>query len=424
MRPFFNQDKRDVQILNYLDCHPICTYTELADQIELNRATVTTSVKRLEIALNAQHLNGLTLTTSSQGIEFHRDIHINLATLLPILLDQRIAVIFESLIYERYSTITALAQRLYTSESTTRRLIAKMNQTLKQYKVHINTNGLSLVGREPDIRYTAFQYYWNTYGSVTWPFRYSEQELLTQSQKFQISNYNQLKFAFWLALCRLRQNNQHLLRSEDLYQRVPDPEKAFIRLIQLLDFSNFDFLKNLNLDEIFQFKLPSWGPDIWPELLENKATHNLLKLSKWYTTIFSTNDLLYDRNYQLEHYLNTMQFTKITQLKKQCHGYRLLMLKVYEALNYIGVFTLQTTVKIALISDSDEHSHALISQQLKTHFEQWHVVITNQYDQADLILTNLTVQHAKVPVIYVNMPLNSIEIDTIGLWLYNNLNRE
>lgn len=367
MRPFFNQDNLNIRILDILEQQNNCSYTELTELLKIDRATVTKAIKQLTHIIDQQSLNDIKITLSNQGIDYHRVAKFNLAALLPMLTDQRTAIIFESSFNEHYSTISSLANKIYVSESTTRRLINLVNDTLIDYRIQIDPKSLHLIGPEPNIRYAAFQYYWNTYGSVTWPFFVNEEEI---KQNSNVPSYDKLRFSFWLAICKQRQLKQHHLEISEL---------EFIDLIRKVDFLQ---LNKSGLDQV-----------------------------KQYCHLFGNVPLLYDRQKQLDEYLQFISAGKRHFLFTQANHQKLLALKLCEL---SADKNLKEHLKFSTVIDSDFFNRQQLIQQLVQYFNKVELEVMENQQQSDFILTNLTLRNSKTPTLFINVPLNPLDYEMIG----------
>lgn len=359
MRPFFNQDNLNIRILNFLEKQNNCTFTELANDLTIDRATLTKTIKELALKLQRLSQNDIQIALDNQGITYQRKPDFNLASLMPMLSDHRIAIIFESSFNQHYANITALANKLYVSESTTRRLLKQVNETLTNYRIQIDLKTLRFTGKEENIRYMAFQYYWNTYGSVTWPFAVNELEMRQLANDNQIPNYDQLRFSFWLAICKSQQLKHHSLNEAD-----------FITMIKAVDF------KTTDMDTIRQ-----------------------------YATTFGNIPLLYDRETQLEDYLQTLTTNQKVTLAQQTNNQKLLMLKLCES----GI--MKNRFKFKLRTDSDNFGRKRIINQIQNHFDNYDLIEVE--DNPDFVLTNLTLRNSNIPIVYINVPLENSDYQAI-----------
>lgn len=403
MRPFFNQNTRTIQILNYLEQHPVSSFTELAQSLALDRATLSKDVAQLTTMLT-QQAPAVQLTVTHQGLHYHRAANFNLATLMPMLIDQRLAIIFERVFNQRDATLTALAAKLYVSPSTARRLLTIVNHTLADYHVTIPPRTLRLTGPEPLVRYTTFQYFWNTYGSVTWPFAISQTACRQVAQQAGIPQPDQLKFAFWVAIHQHRRNQRHFLTATELHANTSDPEATYQQVIQGLDFTSLaalpEFVSRTALP------LPVWQP---ANTQATASSQTLLSLAHWAATIWHDVPLLYDRADQLAHYQQVIPAKRFTHLTQTAAGNPLLLLKLCESLVATQPAATQTPLTLALVTDSDALGRQLVLHQLKHRFAAYHFTVTTDLTQADLILTNLTLPQAATPIVYVNVPLSETD---------------
>ncbi|WP_318765172.1 helix-turn-helix domain-containing protein [Lactiplantibacillus carotarum] len=408
MRPFFNHDNLHVQLLNTLEQHAKITYTELAHHLQVDRATVTKAVHFLTQSVQQPSLkNVVQIQPTSQGVTYQRAANFNPATLMPVLVDHRLAVIFETVLASPPTTVTSLANRLYVSPSTIRRLIVTINQTLADYQLRVTRSPLTLTGPEANVRYACFQYYWNTYGSVTWPFSVSERACRLQAQQAGIATYDQLRFSYWLAINQQRQLQGHHLTAIDLKFPTPTPETSFLTLIRQLDFDV--------TNDTHTTALTTELPDI-PVLLANESAKRLLQLTARYQQVFGNVPLLYDRPNRLRQAQTTLPADTWAWLGHICHHQPLIMLKVIEADQHYHTGLLKIPIKLALLTDSDAFGRQQTMQTLSRHFASYQFELTG-FKTADLVLTNLTVAATRTPVIYVNVPLSTTDFQNVATGL-------
>lgn len=408
MRPFFQQDQRQIRILNQLERYPTITVSRLADQLGLDRATVTKAIKHLMTLINQQGLDDLTLTTNEQGLYYHRKPSFNLATLLPILSDQRVQVIFENCFNHHITSLPALAARLYVSESTVRRLFRDINQTLANYQVRLDTKTLTLSGPEPNVRYAAFQYYWNTYGSVTWPFTGDAKDWYRHPAMTDIPPYDQLKLAFWLAITAQRRRQHHAITAGALGIATSDPEADFATLIRLLDFTSWSALAQSTAATRLLNRVPQAQVPV-PELKNDPTANRLYRLTVWAVSVWGNCPLLYDREAQLTQRLSNLSLANRTRLSQASHHQPLLQLKLIEALNQVNPNCLRPHFTLQLMTDSDALARLRTLHQLQGHFCEYTLDLTSQSENADLIITNLTLSQMTVPILYVTIPLQATD---------------
>lgn len=369
MRPFFNQDNLKIKILNLLEQTNSWTYTDLATLLQVDRTTLSKVIKNLAQAIDQQKLTAIKLEPSKQGVTYYRAANFNLASLTPILIDQRFAIIFESSFNEHAQTITALTNKLYVSDSTTRRLVTLVNQTLKDYQIQIDSKTLRLTGSEANIRYAAFQYYWNTYGSVTWPFFVNELDI---KKKTDVKKYDQLRYSFWMAICEQRKLKGH---------QINPSEVEFLQLIKQVDF--------------------------------DPLTKQTFAKVQEYCHLFGQVPLLYDRSQQLNTYLAFITPEQQAKLSYKAVQQELLMLKLCELAEIEHDTSQQANLKFTLLTDSDAYNRQQTISFIQQYFQHLTLEITENSQQADFILTNLTLQNSDIPTIYINVPLTLQDLKMI-----------
>ncbi|MFK5281247.1 helix-turn-helix domain-containing protein, partial [Lacticaseibacillus paracasei] len=67
-------------------------------------------------------------------------------------------LIIENICIHQYATLAVLAEKLFISQSTLKRKIAVINQTLKKYGFWIDTKSVDIVGDERKIRFFYYCY--------------------------------------------------------------------------------------------------------------------------------------------------------------------------------------------------------------------------------------------------------------------------
>lgn len=408
MRPFFDQENLNIRVLSLLEQQPNWTFTDLAATLCVDRATLAKNVKQLISIIDSQHLTSLQLIQTNQGLHYHRSAGFNLASLMPMLVDQRPGIIFESLFNEFQHSLSGLANKLFVSESTTRRLIRHVNHVLAAYRIKINTRQMTLEGAEANIRYAAFQYYWNTYGSVTWPFFVNEQEYLRASKQAGLPANDQLRYAFWVAICRMRQLKGHHLTAADLRFSSTTPEEHFLRLVYLVDFENPQQLAGTS-NTVF----PDWQSPALCRLLNQKALPAILQAAHYYSAVFGAVPLLYDRAEQLQQIRQTADRAGFVAIEAACSKDPLLILKTCELLRMQHSSPLRQSLRLALVTDSDPVERSRTMKLISQVFSDYDFTWVPDYHQAQLIITNLTLPDAGAPIVYVNVPIALHDLELV-----------
>lgn len=407
MRPFFNQDHLNIKILTYLDQNPSVTYTELATNLGYDRSTISDAVHAISTCITRHNIRGLTLAIHNHKINYHRDLGFNLATLLPYLTDRRLGDIFEQAFCRNRANITDLANQLYISPSTCRRLIKTVNLTLANYELKIDPKNVTIVGNEAKIRYAAFQCYWNTYGSVKWPFSSNLHELKSSDQHFHIQEFDRLLFAFWLAICRQRRLTGNLIKARELKTTASITEREFIQLICFVDFN-----PSINITNLVN-KAPQWRSPKLQAVLQVAANNPFFRLVSWYAEVFANLPLLYDRSAYLTHYLTTYP-TIYKRLKPLCKHNPMSIVTCFQFLVKNNSPLLKKQLNLALMIDSDWLTREVIVNQLSAYFNNVDFHITSSPQNAQLIITNLTQPASRVPVIYVEPPITISKLASIA----------
>lgn len=81
-------------------------------------------------------------------------------------------ILLDRLFKKKYVTLMEIIEETYISESSLRKIIMYLNHLLKKFHLKIRTkNGfVYFCGKETQIRYFGYQFYWSVYRGVSWPF--------------------------------------------------------------------------------------------------------------------------------------------------------------------------------------------------------------------------------------------------------------
>lgn len=114
----------------------------------------------------------LTVHSSTQGIKLSFKKNIGLKSIYQKFLhSSELVELFQIIFNEEHHSAEELAELLFISLSTLRRLINKAKPYLERYyKISIQTSPYKMVGDEKDIRYFYYQLYQEAYPTMEWPF--------------------------------------------------------------------------------------------------------------------------------------------------------------------------------------------------------------------------------------------------------------
>lgn len=157
----------------------------------------------------------------------------------------------ERIFFDEKYNLETMAEELFISPSTLRRIITKLNKFFERHKVKILTNPCKITGNESNIRSIMIQFFYEKYGVTHSPFKDSQVKILDQlfmyvAQKNNIKlNFPDLiRLRYWIMVNIIRLKNNHLRRiTEDIPNNIDLSileNKSFCRLFKStfhLDFS-------------------------------------------------------------------------------------------------------------------------------------------------------------------------------------------
>ncbi|MCU5527523.1 helix-turn-helix domain-containing protein [Bacillus cereus] len=117
---------------------------------------------------------------------------------------------------ERYD-IETIAEQLFLSVSTLRRIITKWNVYLAQYEIYISTNPCKIMGNEQNIRSIMVHYFYEKYGVTHTPFEDNQIQVLdqlflyvTQTNQIQLNFPDLIRIRYWTMVNVIRLQHQHM----------------------------------------------------------------------------------------------------------------------------------------------------------------------------------------------------------------------
>lgn len=149
----------------------------------------------------------------------------------------------------------------FVSESTLRRKVLQINDAITPYHLSLkySTKLLKITGKEINIRYLGYQFFWTFYTGVTWPFTKVDQKKIGDYVKYALKNYDlakkntlSLEFSYMFALNVSRFHSKHPISAEDIpaYVREINQRQLFPRSAFYQDFQKEFFLSDHEIDYI------------------------------------------------------------------------------------------------------------------------------------------------------------------------------
>ncbi len=141
---------RHFRIVRFLLGREWVTIGELAHTLRIPSRTIRQSIGEIN-----QYINPAKIESSQKfGIRLTYDAQLNSFYIYASIYKQSAHfLIIENICIHRYATLAVLAEKLFISQSTLKRKIAVINQTLKKYGFWIDTKSVDIVGDERKIRF-------------------------------------------------------------------------------------------------------------------------------------------------------------------------------------------------------------------------------------------------------------------------------
>jgi len=426
MRPFFNNGNNLFKILNILeDSNDFSRYKDITDQTNLDRATVKKYLLELknlfckdfsDKQISLQIIEG-------QGVIYYRASSFNLDQVLEIINQASTErIIFEELFFNRSTSLQQFANDNFISTSTIRRKVSEISDTINDYHVEISLKEMEFTGKELNIRYMLFQYFWNIYGTSSWPFNSNLQEIYQTNLNLQkqlhitLSGDESDKLDFWLAINLQRDNRQHPINIDNFIEILIGTD-----MISTKDPFKFTVPTQIQnqTDEWLQcaqkyFKIDNFSDSF-------KIYLQQIQLANFY---FADLPMLYDGDYllhKIKHY-PIYQF----YIEKFLHqlNYSWFKMQPNLVLNYsiliLSKLRNQLTIKplkYFLYLDFNYATADIIAEKINNNFSvEYPIVNTTDIDQADFMITNLT-NRTSLPNIYVNVPLSNNDYNNIHIMI-------
>ncbi|AEB30123.1 putative trans-acting regulator [Carnobacterium sp. 17-4] len=201
----------------------------------------------------------------------------------------------EMLIYDETKTVFELAEELYVSPSTLFRLIKKLNISLTDYYVQVQTNPCKLISEtEESIRYFYISYFSERYNNLEWPFKTINQNFFEQLLIFiaktnnipvNFADFKRLKLWTAVPYLRVKQGHQVSVMSSNYSKMIPDfsnfqPLTGLIekKLAITLDKNFIEQVFSIFINNDFKFSYESLIEDtkINPAVKERVSYHTTL----------------------------------------------------------------------------------------------------------------------------------------------------
>lgn len=143
------------------------TLEELAHQLNCSERTLKYDFKNFQ-----ETFSDFTIESSHHGVRLMFDNNKGLKNIYINIFDSSNAFkIIETIFFNETYSVTELAELLYISPSTLYRTIHQINESTQKYGFQIQTNPCKLTGKEEEIRFFYYQFFYEKYTILTWPYQ-------------------------------------------------------------------------------------------------------------------------------------------------------------------------------------------------------------------------------------------------------------
>lgn len=232
------ENRRLAFVQTLSQCQEWVTLGKLSRKLNASERVLKEDIRYFET-----HFTDFTIQTSSDGVKMTFQDSKGLKTLYQKVLESSPAYnLLEIIFLDETKTVADLAEMLFVSSATVYRLIEQINAETAHYHFKIETNPCRVTGDEDHIRYFYYQYFFEKYSRVEWPYDKINEAVLDELLKYflefnQVSIsfavYNMFKLVIVVNLIRFQHN--HFVELENI-------SKNFNRII-LEPVSNLEILK-------------------------------------------------------------------------------------------------------------------------------------------------------------------------------------
>lgn len=208
------------------------TLTELSKLLNCS-----TRVLKDDIAYFRKNFTDFEIKGSNKGIRIFSTPNTGIKSLYQKMLSESTAYqLLETIFLQKGDTIADLSELLFVSGSTLYRLIRQINSEISKYGFKIDQSPYRLIGDEKNIRYFFYQYFYEKYSFMSWPFDSIDEEALDKFLIFHIE-MTQLKndFAYYSKF-------------------------KIIIVVNLIRFKNNHYVDTKNIELNYESGIPDLGP--------------------------------------------------------------------------------------------------------------------------------------------------------------------
>ncbi|PNK46109.1 hypothetical protein CBR59_30185 [Bacillus thuringiensis] len=171
-----------------------------------------------DIKLINEEFKPFQIETSQKGVRLTYPLHYSVDFIYQKVLSLSPEFLFlERIFFEEKYDIETMADELYVSSSTLRRIITKLNTFFNRYEITIETNPCRIVGNEQNIRSIMVHYFYEKYGVTPIPFEDAQIKVLDQfflhvfqTNQIQLNFPDLVRIKYWTMVNVIRLQHHHM----------------------------------------------------------------------------------------------------------------------------------------------------------------------------------------------------------------------
>ncbi|MCU4734258.1 helix-turn-helix domain-containing protein [Bacillus cereus] len=181
-------------------------------------------ILRNDIKLINEEFSPFEIKTSLKGIKLTYPINYSSEYIYQKFLSLSPEFLFlERIFFEESLTVETIAEELFISVSTLRRIIKKINITLNGFGIIVTTNPCRITGNEGSIQNFFVNLFYEKYGVTNIPFTHKQIKILDQlliyvteknNIKINFPNFNRLRYWMMVNIVRIRKGNAISIEEE------------------------------------------------------------------------------------------------------------------------------------------------------------------------------------------------------------------
>lgn len=225
------------------------TISDIQEKIPLSKVTISKNLEAIAAHLKKYDEN-IHLLFSKKGVYLEKAFDFNLNQILLVYLEDSLFFKFIHVLFtNKQMTVKKFCGENYISISYFYKLMKKHSHIFTNYKVDIDFINMEFTGEEVNIRNFLFNFYWNCYKGIKWPFKdANKQDLVNAIMQSEvtlnesISYIEREKYCYFVVISRNRVADKHYSRKyRRPYYFFPNENQEKLR-VTIRGFFNSAFL--------------------------------------------------------------------------------------------------------------------------------------------------------------------------------------